>query len=193
MEHRVRQVIALAEQTLHRGWSPAKLAALVNLSPSRLHQLFKEETGVPPARYLRQLRMRRATELLETTHLSVKQVMAVVGLSDESHFVRDFKKTCGLTPARYRERCLGGAVLKTIQMIVNITDASCDILHLELGPLDLELLGLEVHLNRIVLDIDADPTGGLLGALLCAVANLLDVGGPLADIVGLLDQILALL
>lgn len=86
-----------------------------------------------------------------------------------------------------------GTVLKTVQMLVNITDASCDILHLELGPLDLNLLGLEVHLNRIVLDIDADPTGGLLGALLCAVANLLDVGGPLADIVGLLNQILALL
>ena len=86
-----------------------------------------------------------------------------------------------------------GTVLKTIQMIVNITGASCDILHLELGPLDLDLLGLEVHLNRVVLDIDADPTGGLLGALLCAVANLLNVGGPLADIVGLLNQILALL
>ena len=86
-----------------------------------------------------------------------------------------------------------GTVLKTIQMIVNITGASCDILHLELGPLDLDLLGLVVHLNRVVLDIDADPTGGLLGALLCAVANLLDVGGPLADIVGLLNQILALL
>ena len=86
-----------------------------------------------------------------------------------------------------------GTVLKTIQMIVSIQGASCDILHLELGPLDLNLLGLEVHLNKVVLDIDADPTGGLLGALLCAVANLLDAGGPLADIVGLLNQILALL
>ena len=86
-----------------------------------------------------------------------------------------------------------GTVLKTIQMIVNLTDASCDILHLEPGPLDLDLLGLEVHLNRVVLDIDADPTGGLLGALLCAVANLLDVGRPLADIVALLNQILGLL
>lgn len=86
-----------------------------------------------------------------------------------------------------------GTVLKTIQMIVAIKTASCDILHLELGPLDLDLLGLVVHLNKIVLDIDADPTGGLLGSLLCAVANLLDVGGPLADIVGLLNQILGLL
>ena len=100
----MRKAIALAEESLHKGWSPAKLAALVNLSPSRLHQLFKEETGLPPARYLRRLRMRRARELLETTHLSVKQVMAAIGLTDESHFVRDFKKSCGLTPARYRQR-----------------------------------------------------------------------------------------
>jgi hypothetical protein len=86
-----------------------------------------------------------------------------------------------------------GTVLKTIQMLVTIPSASCDILHLELGPLDLNLLGLVVHLDRIVLDIDADPTGGLLGALLCAVANLLNIGGPLADLVALLNQILALL
>jgi hypothetical protein len=86
-----------------------------------------------------------------------------------------------------------GTVLKTVSMIVTIRGASCDILHLELGPLDLDLLGLQVHLDKIVLDIDADPTGGLLGTLLCAVANLLDAGGPLADIVGLLNQILGLL
>ena len=86
-----------------------------------------------------------------------------------------------------------GTVLRTVSLLTTITGASCDILHLELGPLDLDLLGLEVHLNRVVLDIDADPTGGLLGALLCAVANLLNIGGPLADIAALLNQILALL
>jgi len=104
MDYRVRRAIALAEECLQRGWSPARLAESVNLSPSRLHQLFKRETGMPPARYLRLLRMQGARELLETTHLSVKQVMARVGVTDESHFVRDFKKTYGLTPARYRER-----------------------------------------------------------------------------------------
>ena len=86
-----------------------------------------------------------------------------------------------------------GTVLKTVQMLVTIQGATCDILHLELGPLDLDLLGLQVHLNRVVLDIDADPTGGLLGALLCAVANLLNGGGTLAAIADLLNQILALL
>ena len=86
-----------------------------------------------------------------------------------------------------------GTILRTISMIVTFGGASCDILHLELGPLDLNLLGLQVHLDKIVLDIDADPTGGLLGSLLCAVANLLNAGGPLADIVNLLNQILVLL
>ena len=104
MDYRVRRAIALAGECLQRGWSPARLAEAVNLSPSRLSQLFKRETGMPPARYLRLLRMERARELLETTHLSVKQVMARVGVTDESHFVRDFKKTCGLTPARHREK-----------------------------------------------------------------------------------------
>jgi hypothetical protein len=86
-----------------------------------------------------------------------------------------------------------GTILRTISMIVNIRGATCDILHLELGPLDLDLLGLVVHLDKVVLDITADPSGGLLGALLCAVANLLNTGGLLSDIVDLLNQILALL
>jgi hypothetical protein len=66
--------------------------------------------------------------------------------------------------------------------------AVCDILHLELGPLDLDLLGLVVHLNRIVLDIDAvSGPGNLLGNLLCAVTGLLDDPGGLSQ---LLNQIL---
>ena len=75
--------------------------------------------------------------------------------------------------------------------------ATCDILHLVLGPLELNLLGLKVNLNRVVLDIVAvTGAGNLLGNLLCAVTGLLD-GGPLAGLLGqlnnLLNQILAAL
>jgi hypothetical protein len=53
--------------------------------------------------------------------------------------------------------------------------ATCPILHLVLGPLDLDLLGLKVHLNQVVLDITAQSgPGNLLGNLLCSVANLLN-------------------
>lgn len=108
MDRRVQKTISLMKEYLPKGWPAGRLAKFVNLSPSRLHQLFKEETGLPPAKYLRLLRMKRAGELLETSYLSVKEVMAQVGVTDESHFVRDFKKTYGLTPARYRERFQSG-------------------------------------------------------------------------------------
>jgi AraC-like DNA-binding protein len=46
--------------------------------------------------------MERAKILLETTFLSVKEIMTEVGVSDESHFVRDFKSVYGVSPARFR-------------------------------------------------------------------------------------------
>ena len=49
----------------------------------------------------------------------------------------------------------------------------CNILDLVLGPLDLNLLGLMIHLDRVHLTITADPNGGILGSLLCSLA-----GGP---------------
>ncbi|MEV4637657.1 hypothetical protein AB0J80_09925 [Actinoplanes sp. NPDC049548] len=74
--------------------------------------------------------------------------------------------------------------------------AVCPVLHLVLGPLDLDLLGLQVHLNRVVLDITAvSGPGNLLGNLLCAIVGLLDGGLPLPLplIANLLNQVLALL
>ncbi|MDX6513356.1 MAG: hypothetical protein QOE36_2860 [Gaiellaceae bacterium] len=48
---------------------------------------------------------------------------------------------------------------------------TCSVLDLVLGPLDLKLLGLLVNLNQVHLTIDADPTGGALGALFCSLAK----------------------
>jgi hypothetical protein len=72
--------------------------------------------------------------------------------------------------------------------------AACSILHLVLGPLDLNLLGLRVQLNQVVLDITAVPgAGNLLGNLLCAITGLLDNTGQLSQLLSLLNQLLALL
>jgi hypothetical protein len=71
---------------------------------------------------------------------------------------------------------------------------SCQILFLELGPIYLDLLGLQVDLSQITLDITAERgPGNLLGNLLCAVAGLLDRGGPLSGLENLLRQITRIL
>ena len=80
------------------------------------------------------------------------------------------------------------SIVRAVTLPVAVTQATCDILHLDLGPLSLNLLGLQVDLSRIVLDITAESgAGNLLGNLLCAVAGLLDDPSGLARI---LNQIL---
>jgi hypothetical protein len=70
---------------------------------------------------------------------------------------------------------------------------TCDILHLTLGPLHLNLLGLVVDLNQINLDITAQAgPGNLLGNLLCSIADLLN-GGSLSALANLLNQLLGVL
>lgn len=59
---------------------------------------------------------------------------------------------------------------------------TCPILNLELGPINLDLLGLIVDTSAICLEITAEQGGGLLGSLLCGIANLLQGGVPLETI-----------
>jgi hypothetical protein len=70
---------------------------------------------------------------------------------------------------------------------------TCQILHLELGPLDLNVLGVMVHLDKVVLDISAEAAPGqLLGNLLCTVAHLLDTNVALTALTNLLNRLLIL-
>ena len=93
----------------------------------------------------------------------------------------------------------GGGTVGTVSnspaaLPVALPTGICPILHLTLGPLDLNLLGLTVHLNQVVLDITAiSGPGNLLGNLLCAIAGLLNGTGTLAQLNQLLAQLNTLL
>ncbi|HTD85225.1 MAG TPA: hypothetical protein VK850_01485 [Candidatus Binatia bacterium] len=71
-----------------------------------------------------------------------------------------------------------------LALATNQPTAGCPVLNLSLGPIDLNLLGLVVQTSPICLDITAIPGGGLLGDLLCSVANLLNGGLNLDQILG---------
>lgn len=75
---------------------------------------------------------------------------------------------------------------------VAVQQASCQILFLDIGPIELNLLGLVIDISEIVIDITAFAGQGLLGDLLCALANLLNGGGggPLGDILRQINQLL---
>jgi len=74
--------------------------------------------------------------------------------------------------------------------------AFCSILNLSLGPVNLNLLGLNVHLDDchngpVTVDVTADPNGGLLGGLLCGLADRLDLSGvDPSKLIGRIDQLI---
>ena len=110
-----------------------------------------------------------------------------------SNLTATFDLATGLTT-------ITGAFTDTANNVTNFTttllqaNCSCPILHLELGPLDLNLLRLVVHLDRVVLDTTAQVgSGNLLGNLLCAVAHLLDSNAAGNALANLLNQLLGLL
>jgi transcriptional regulator GlxA family with amidase domain len=80
------------------------LANLVNLSSSRLSHLFKLQTGVSLNRFLSDVRLRRAAELLKSTEIQIKEVSYIVGYHQTSSFDRAFRNKFALSPADYRMR-----------------------------------------------------------------------------------------
>lgn len=102
MDERTLFVMSIIQRDIVSIPGMSRLAQMVNVSPSRLRHLFKTDAGVCIRKYKRQLRMERATKLLVTTFLTIKEIRALVGINSDSHFANDFKKAFGVTPTRYR-------------------------------------------------------------------------------------------
>ncbi|HEV8368258.1 MAG TPA: AraC family transcriptional regulator [Pyrinomonadaceae bacterium] len=102
MDRRIEIVISKIEND-PSSCKFSDLAALVNLSTSRLRHLFKQETGTTLGQYLKTVRLRKAEVLLRTTFLTVKEIVNQVGLTSGSHFMREFRKVYRVSPTTYRK------------------------------------------------------------------------------------------
>lgn len=107
---RIQIITALIQSEYYRDLHLKELARSVNLSPSRLRHLFKQHTGQTLVQYLMHMRMQQARLLLETTQLSVKEIMNRVGINDDSHFARDFKRVYGVAPSKHRNQSFSHAI-----------------------------------------------------------------------------------
>jgi AraC-like DNA-binding protein len=99
---RVNWIVDYLHREFSRPDAGRDLAARVNLSASRFRALFVAQTGMAPMRYLQHVRLRRARLLIERTFLSIKEVMALVGYNDPSHFAREFRREHGAPPSAFR-------------------------------------------------------------------------------------------
>jgi len=107
VDPRIEVALSLLRENLLAPPSVKEVATKLNITSSYLRHLFKKDVGVSLSHHLKLLRLREAKNLLLNTFLSVKEVMAAVGFSDFSHFVRDYKIHSGETPSQTRASALG--------------------------------------------------------------------------------------
>lgn len=95
---RVEQVKELLALDLEHPPTLAELGRKVGCSPFYLSRIFSENTGLTISRYLRNIRLERASELLRTGKCNVTEAAMTVGYSSLSHFSKAFAEKYGACP-----------------------------------------------------------------------------------------------
>lgn len=97
-----RQAVLAFEEKVEEPVDMKRLAASLHLSYDRFRHIFRQHTGLAPHRYLLQLRINRAKELLNGTEMPVKEIAALLQFDDTYHFSRAFKLKIGASPSAWR-------------------------------------------------------------------------------------------
>jgi AraC family transcriptional regulator len=106
---KLHAVVEYIEEHLDSDLTLAQMAAAVHLSPYHFARQFKAATGVPPHQYVVARRVGRAQQLLRQSHdLSLADIAASAGFSDQSQFSTHFKRAIGVTPRHFRKSARNG-------------------------------------------------------------------------------------
>lgn len=100
----IRKALVLMQEMLSDSLSAGDVARLVNMSSSYFSICFKEIVGKTYSEHLRDLRMKRAKELVRTTSKPIHWIAEQVGYQDEKYFSRLFRDQTGYLPSEYRQK-----------------------------------------------------------------------------------------
>ncbi len=81
-----------------------KLAEAINISPTHLSRIFKQETGISVSEYIRQRKIDMAKNLLRFSDYDFVEIAVMLSYSSQSHFIQHFRSQTGMTPKTYRKQ-----------------------------------------------------------------------------------------
>ncbi len=122
---RIRRLKAFVEAHLSQPIRVADLSGVVGLSATHFSRAFGRSFGEPPHVYLIQRRLDRARHLMLTSDISLSDLAAACGFSDQAHFCRLFRRYTGRTPAAWRRdanRANGSSLAR--RQIASVEDQS---------------------------------------------------------------------
>ena len=91
-------VAYIHENYTHKAFSITALADMCHISPEYFRRIFQKNYGTSPVKYINDLRISHAKELLRSQEYSISDTAFLSGFADLSHFSREFKKATGLSP-----------------------------------------------------------------------------------------------
>lgn len=104
-----KPVLAMLERPAS-SYTLGELASLAGMSRSAFAEHFSAGLGRAPMDFLKEVRLRHAARLLQTTDLPIKAVATNVGYTSRSYFARAFKTLHGVYPASFRDQVAGAGI-----------------------------------------------------------------------------------
>ncbi|MEU8382438.1 helix-turn-helix transcriptional regulator [Streptosporangium sp. NPDC048865] len=102
MRSEIERVVEGIRERYSEKLTLGDLADMARLSPFHMARIFRQETGLPPARFLATVRLEKAKKKLLSTDESVATISADVGYDSLGTFTTRFTKSVGVSPGRYR-------------------------------------------------------------------------------------------
>lgn len=101
---RLRRAVEFIDANLDSPVTLADLSRSVGLSRMHFASQFRAAIGLRPHEYVLRRRVEKAQEMLASTDDPIAELALAVGFSSQAHFTTVFKRFCGVTPARWRDR-----------------------------------------------------------------------------------------
>lgn len=99
------KLVELMEQNMDNGELVVDdLVRELAVSRSVFFKKLKTLTGLAPIEFIKEIRIKRATQLIETGEFNMTQISYMVGINDPRYFSKCFKAQVGMTPTEYKEK-----------------------------------------------------------------------------------------
>jgi AraC-like DNA-binding protein len=100
---RIDQITEYMRIHLHESLDVSQLSPVFGYSREHFTRFFRQATGISPGKYLNNLRLERAKELLRSTGDNLDRIAEKSGLTNSNYLCRIFRQKLGITPSQYKE------------------------------------------------------------------------------------------
>ena len=102
VSQKIERAKVIMQENISKEIGAEELSAKLGLSYSWFRKVFKEYTGYSPAKYIQELKLRKAKQMLIESNLPIKEICYELDYTSAEHFFTVFKKQTGYTPTEYR-------------------------------------------------------------------------------------------